>query len=247
MKTVLIIFLLPISALFAQDLSTEEKKGFKYNNLFDLDISVGSKQYTFALDWNHMHGIGKKKRLKIGYGIRWSNYFGSGSKSYQTAPAKLTSGQQGPQVLFSNYINNIDTVQFSNPYIGMVNAFVSIQYTIFKKVDLGFNIDVVGLSYGSKSTGEYHPNSSALPSTFGLSQSASPSTFNLLLVSDNDLGGLNSEFYLRYWFNDKLAIKGMFTFIFTEYTTANKLRLENDKFRNKGVLFGLGVTYNPWN
>jgi len=233
----------------AQDSTKTSKHIFKNNNLFDLGISIGDKQVVGALDWNHFHGVGKKQNLKLGYGIRYSGFHGIDSKIYTTAPAKLTSGQEGPQVLFvDNLPNNIDTINVArNPYVGMANIFLSAQYTFFKKLDLGFNIDLVGFSFGSKTTGAYTVHSSGKPNVNdGSTQTLTPTAFNLLLVSDNDLGSLNSEFYLRYWINDKWAIKGIFTFIFTEYTTGSKLRLDNDRFRNKGILFGLGVTYRPW-
>jgi hypothetical protein len=231
----------------AQD-TKKTSKSYKYNNFFEASFSIGDNQYAPSMAWNHLHGIGKKKNFKIGYGVRWSSYIGSGFKDYQTAPAKFTSGQQGPQVLFSDYVNsNIDTVKVSSPYVGMANIYVQLQYTFFKKLDLGFNIDVFGFSYGSKENVSYSQNIDAAslitpPSNI----EATPTTLNLLLISDNDIGGLNSEFYLRYWITNKWAVKGIFTFIFSEYTTNTALRLGNDRFRNKAVLFGLGVTYCPF-
>lgn len=250
MKSLLfiILFITAISSI-AQDTTKATKHIFKKNNLFDLGVSIGDKQVVGSLDWNHFHGVGKKQNLKLGYGIRYSGFHGIESKVYTTAPAKLTSGQEGPQVLFvDNIPNNIDTINVArNPYVGMANIFLSAQYTFFKKLDLGFNIDLVGFSFGGKTTGAYTVHSSAQPNVNdGSTQNLTPTAFNLLLVSDNDLGSLNSEFFLRYWINDKWAIKGVFTFIFTEYTTGSKLRFENDRFRNKGILFGLGVTYRPW-
>lgn len=251
MKNKYIILLSAISMIAAgQDTTANSKKSYKYNNLFDLGLSVGSAQLAPTFAWNHLHGIGKKKNLKIGYGVRWSSFIGLEDKDYTTAPAKLTSGVEGPQAMFTdNIVKNIDTISIKNPYVGMANIYVAFQYTFFKKLDLGFNIDVVGFSYGSKVQSLYTQNSLAPATTetsYLAAQDASPTTLNLLLVSDNDIGGLNSEFFVRYWFNDKWAIKGMFTFMFTEFTTTNKLRLENDRFRNKATLFGLGVTYCPW-
>ncbi len=58
---------------FAQDLP----KGFKYNNNFDLAFAFGGGQVTISPSWAHLHGIGKKEKFKIGYGVRFNSVFGS--------------------------------------------------------------------------------------------------------------------------------------------------------------------------
>jgi hypothetical protein len=67
-----------------------------------------------------------------------------------------------------------------------------------------------------------------------------------LLTSDNDIGSLNSEILVKYWFNPKWALKAGASFSFTEYTTANKLYLENDRFRNKSLQAMVGISYSPF-
>ena len=76
--------------------------------------------------------------------------------------------------------------------------------------------------------------------------SASPTPFNILLVSDNDRGSLNSEFYGKYLLNEKWAVKLGAQFLFTEYTTQTKVQQfpqANDRFRNKPLLLCVGVRY----
>ena len=122
------------------------------------------------------------------------------------------------------------------------------QYTI-KKFDLGFNIDAIGFSFGAEKKANiissvYDPGQARI-------QLASPTTFNLLLTSDNDYGSLNSEFYLRYWIDEKIGLRLGYTFLFTEYTTNQKLsfdngRILNDRYRLKSSMLMLGVTYTPF-
>ena len=57
---------------------------------------------------------------------------------------------------------------------------------------------------------------------------------------------LNSELYFRYWFNQKWAIRAGATFLFTEYTTDKKLRLDNDRWRNKSLMGLVGITFSPF-
>lgn len=229
------------SALISQN-ELEEKKGYKYSNNFDLAFSV-SNQFMGALSWTHFHSLTKKKRFKIGYGLRFNAQSGK-NLYYVTAPAKLTSKRTDPGVLFSEiFYENVDTFYVSKSQNNSLNISINLQYTLKEKLDIGFNIDAVGFAFGGKTNGRYI--SSQSPDNNSL-QTASPTSYNLLLVSDNDIGMLNSELYARYWLKEKWALKVGASFVFTEYTTKNKLRLENDRWRNKALMGMVGITYSPY-
>jgi hypothetical protein len=81
---------------------------------------------------------------------------------------------------------------------------------------------------------------------------AKPTTLNLLLTSDNDVGSLNSEFYVRYWLSPKIGIRAGYTFYFSEYTTDRAIgfdnsRIVNDRYRFKSSLIMLGISWKPFN
>jgi hypothetical protein len=191
---------------------------------------------TYGKDWI----VGKKKRISIGGGARFTSYAGF-NKYYQTAPAELTSGKTGPLVLFTKNIEeNIDTFLIKYPQVNSLNLFVNLQYKFNEKLSAGFNIDVIGFSFGGKKRGNY------INGFEGAMTAAKPTSFNLLLTSDNDLGSLNSEFYLNYFFRSRWAIRAAAQFHFTEYTTSIKVQQEpkpNDRFRNKSLLGAVGIVY----
>jgi len=237
--TLLILF--NISAIAQEPIA--EKKGYKFNNNFDLAVAVSSNQFSGALSWVKFHPVGKKKKFKIGYGLRFTSQSGK-DLYYVTAPATLTSKQTGPQVLFSEiYYENIDSLFVTSAQNNLFNLSINLQYTFKEKLDLGFNIDAAGFSFGNKVSGRYYEYQTAGVTEF---QSAKPTSYNLLLVSDNDIGALNSELYLRYWFKPKWGIRAGASFLFTEYTTDNKLRLDNDRWRNKSFMGMIGITYSPF-
>ena len=240
--TFLIACLCVVEFSLAQE-TVPEKKGYKYNNNFDLALSSAGNQSAGALSWVHFHSLTKKKRFKIGYGVRFTSQFGT-DLYYQTAPAIITSKETGPQVLFSKiYSENVDSFFVSSAQTNLMNVSINLQYTIKEKFDIGFNIDAVGFSFGNKVKGKYIDEQSIEHNTI---QSAQPTSLNALLVSDNDIGSLNSELYFRYWFKPKWAIRAGACFLFTEYTTENKLRLENDRWRNKALMGMVGVTFSPF-
>jgi hypothetical protein len=224
---------------FAQDLP----KGFKYNNNFDLALAFGGGQTTISPSWAHLHGIGKKEKFKIGYGVRFNSVFGS-DQTFITAPAKLTSGKTGLGVLFSETIEaNLDTISLVKSQVNSLNILVNLQYSFTRNLEVGFNIDALGFSFGGSQGGTYTRNGT------NTAISAKPTTANVLLTSDNDLGSLNSEFYARYWLSEKWAIKAGLTFIFSEYTTNTQVQQipePNDRFRYKTGQAMIAVSFSPF-
>jgi len=206
----------------------------------DLNIGVGDSEGTVALSFNYDKGLGRKKKVVIGFGSRFTGYLGK-NQYYETAPAKLTSGTTGLGVIFKeNIATNIDTFLVKNAQVNSINLLVTLGYNVSQKLMLRVNIDAVGFSFGKNTSGNY------INGTQGSRASASPTPFNLLLTSDNDKGSLNSEFFVRYLFNDKWAIKGGAQFHFTEYTTDTDVQQfpePNDRFRNKSLLFTAGISY----
>ena len=217
------------------------------NNAVDKSASVtlafGSSEFSTALGYQHLWKLGKKQKFGIGAGARLTNYFAS-NKYYTTAPAKLTSGKTGPAVFFADDIpQNIDSVFFKKTQTNSLNISLNFDYNIYKKITVGFNIDAIGFSFGGSQKGTFLGNAGASAAT-----TAKPTNFNLLLVSDNDLGSLNSEFFAQYKFNKNWGAKIGFQFLFAEYTTATKVQTtpsgqKNDRFRNKSSAVSFGVTH----
>jgi hypothetical protein len=113
-------------------------------------------------------------------------------------------------------------------------------------MDVGFNIDAIGFSFGGEQTGTFRALQSDEAALHNTRQSAKPTSVNVLLSSDNDIGSLNSEFFLRYWVKPAWGIKVGYTFLFAEYTTNRELTYDNDRFRNKAGMFMVGFTYAPF-
>jgi len=215
------------------------------NNFADLTIGIGSSQVTGSLGYVYNWKIGKRKKWEIGLGARYTGYFGS-NLYFRTAPAKLTSGKTDPTVLFSNDIDeNIDSVLFPGSQVNALNISLNFGYRFSKRFSAGLTIDAIGFSFGKKQSGTYYGNNFAT----GVPVTARPTGFNLLLISDNDRGSLNSELFARYRWNDYWGVKLGLQFFFAEYTTDKKVQTTpggdmNDRFRKKTAGAGIGVTYN---
>lgn len=248
MKNIIIVvaILLSFNSIFAQhhfpNSSFAKYQYTKTQRNLDFTIAFGSA-FSPSVSYQKLYGIGDRKRFKIGWGVRLNTFF-SGERDFITAPAKLTSGKQSIAALFTeNIASNLDTLRLNNSSVAYLNSKIVLQYS-FKKLDVGFNIDAFGFTLGGSQTGKFFANESK--SLNGSSQTAKPTAFNLLLISDSDIGSLNSELFARYWISNRFAIRGGASFQFIEYKTDKVLTFENDRFRNKNLMPFIALTYSPF-
>jgi hypothetical protein len=243
MKKILMLSMLTafvFNAVYAQNKSKRP-----VDNFAEITGAIGSSQGSGSLAYVYNWKYGKHKRLELGLGLKFTSYFGS-NLYFRTAPAKLTSGKTDPTVLFSNDIEqNIDSVLFPKAQSNFLNLNLNIGYNLSKKFYVGFTIDAIGFSFGKKQSGIYYGNNFAP----GVAVTAKPTAFNVLLISDNDRGSLNSELFARYKWNDSWGVKIGFQFLFAEYTTDKEVQTtptgdKNDRFRKKMSGGAIGVTYN---
>ena len=210
------------------------------NNFLDGTFSIGKNEGSLSIHFAKLWNLSKKQKLSAGVGARLSSYLGA-NQYYVTAPAELTSGSTGPFVIFKeNMVENMDTFLIQSPQVTSLNISINIHYKVTGKITAGFNIDAIGFTFGGKKQGNY------INGFMGAIAQSKPTSFNALLISDNDLGSLNSELFARYQLNDTLGLKLGASFLFTEYTTDIKVQTfpaENDRFRKKSLMLGLGVSY----
>ncbi len=208
----------------AQDASIK-----KTEKLADFTLGFGSGQSTVSFGYFKNWNLGKKQSFYIGTGVRLSNAFGK-NQVFTSAPASLASNSANKDSLFSTSASTY-----------ALNAILNLGYHISPKLDIGFNIDLIGVSFGPSRIKLFSGNGTSTTTT------AEPTGMNVLLVGNNDRGTLNSEFYLRYKVNNKLGVKLAMQHFFTELTTVSKVQTlpaQNDRFRNITNLFSVGVAYH---
>jgi hypothetical protein len=196
---------------------------------FELGGAIGSSVGSISASGFQNFGIGSKKKFYIGTGVRFTSFFGS-NVNFTTAPADLTGDDK-----------NIDTLLAPSPGVNSLNLMVSLGYKVSEKLDVGFNIDAIGVSFGPTGTPSYIRNGKSTAA------SASPTSTNILLVGDNDKGSLNSHLFVRYKLSDHLGVKLAYQFLFNELTTTTKVQTipsANDRFRAKSGMIYVGVNYN---
>jgi hypothetical protein len=192
-----------------------------------LTAAVGNNEGSGSLEVLHNWSIGKSHNIDVGVGARFTSYFGR-SRYFSSAPANLASDE-----------SKSDSLLLTDAQVNALNVMINLGYRIFPKFSVGFSIDAVGFSFGSNQSGSY------LNGIFGQSTSAKPTSFNALLIGNNDIGTLNSQFYVHYVLNESLYLRASFQYLFAEYTTDTQVQQEpepNDRFRHKAPMVSIGIT-----
>ncbi len=198
--------------------------------------SIGAGATMFSLGVEREFNVLSDK-FHINPGVRLSVFNGE-DLDYITAPAKYTVND-----------DQVDTLTFPSVQNNFANLYVRLGYDITPKLSVSFDIDVVGVSFGSQQSGNDFSAGEALrnsPPHNGVAAEATgdPTAFNLLLVGDNDLGSLNSTLSLSYDITKRLGIDLGAGLVFTEYTTTAPIGYDmNNRFRNKNMMGYLGVSY----
>ncbi len=236
---VLLVTLLPILAVAQNNENPDQSDSnpFVKRTTLEAGVTLSTNGGMTAIGLNGMQywGFGKKqRRFKVGVGLRNTSSFGSDGLEYITAPADLTSDEA-----------NIDTLSLSGTQVNALNLFLALRYDATERWGVEFNIDLAGISYGGEKDGtlQFRGTDNATKAT--------PTAGNVLLVGDNDIGSVNSEFMVTYRYKSNWRFKAGAVFLFNEYSidpvyrytnSAGKV-LETERYRTKQMTFGVGVNY----
>ncbi|MGB1206706.1 MAG: hypothetical protein ACPG5B_13730 [Chitinophagales bacterium] len=225
-----LVFVIAILSYIPQQANAQEPNGFGINHEFGAAVAFGGG-FLASANWTHFYGIGKNKNLRVGYGLRFNNYSGK-DRLYTSAPLKLATDE-----------TLTDTLTVGSASMSSIAATFNIKMRFARKVELGFNIDVLGVGFGGETKGEFV--SSENPE-FNGTQSAKPTPISLLLGGASDRGTLSSEMYIGYWITEKFNARVGFNYLFTEYKTTEKLAQDNSRFRNRAGMPFIAISFSPY-
>ncbi len=216
----ILVCLAGIGVLMVASARADEQPGVYLFHEVDIAVSlptgvVAALSYTPTLSL-------LDRRLNMGLGARFSSYFDGGGVAYPNGDADLLAARA----------NNTLTVTTPRNYA--VNLMFAASLRLYRGLEAGLNIDLLGVGFGPEATGTY----AGTDPRFAGPQQASPTRFNLLLFGTHDRGQLDSEFFLAYWFGD-WGVRAGVSHMSTEYTTSRKLDAGNDRFRASATRFFL--------
>lgn len=190
----------------------------------DLDLAAGAGSGTVTAAVSEVSALGLLAgRIRLGAGPRLVGVFGGDGLTFSTADADLIAA------------GRTQTIAVSGMRTGALNLALSVRVRVWAELELGANIDLVGVGFGRT-----RPVSSG-----GVQTDASPPTLNLLAFGRNDKGTLDSEFFAAWWFGERVAVRVGASHVVTELVTRTPLHDGNDRFRRSTTLFLAAVTFRP--
>ncbi len=191
----------------------------------DLAISGVPSSQMVSLGYLQEFGIGKKQAWRLGYGVRLSGYFGN-NITHVSAPPE-----------FYNEDATRDSVWVSNPQMNNIALYIGASYVYKNMIEVGFNIDAVGYTFGGDKSATFISNANEATTT------VNPGSVTALLIGPADIGMLKSEFFAAYKFNEKWKVRAGWVSLFTEYRTPTELQVGNTRYRGTAIQGLLAVTY----
>jgi len=191
----------------------------------DASIGLARDRGTVAVSWNHLLAV-LPGRLEVGLGARLTTFRATGPLVFRTGD---------PGLIRDDRVNRLI---ISDPWVTSLNAQLLAVVRIAGGLEAGFDIDLVGYSFGPGRTGDYE----ATDPTFAGPRKARVSAFDLLLFDIRDRGQLNSEFFLGYRLDPVWTVRGGLSHVATEYRTVEPLDGGNRRFRRFTNQWFVGVS-----
>lgn len=225
---------------------------FSYAQLFnpirtgiDIGAAGNDKSWNVGFLYNQYLKADRKGIFQVGWGIRGS-HLKTNTLEYTTAPSSLTKGQSGLALNAPTILKNLDTLQIRTG-ITSFNFNVGVQVSLFNRLDIGANADILGLALGTGRTG-FYLGSSGFSKVDSLNlhqtyQGARPTGLAIQLPGDHLKGTLNSELFVRLRFTEKVAVKVSYLLAVSEYKTDNVLVDDNRRFRFRSKMFYVGLSF----
>lgn len=224
---------------------------------YDLGMAYSTNRYNPSFAYYQLINLGEHKLFSLGWTARFGAFYGD-NINYYTALARLTREKTGLGALSAPLIvSNIDTVRYDYVTNTSLNVGIRAQVNL-GRVEIGASADLLGIAFGKSRIGRYissngqfrlHKASGADSTTAYFQgantfQSSRPSTFNLRLLGDNDMGTLATEVYARVRVSQRMGVKLGYQWLTTEMTMSNRdVVADNNRFRNRSGMAYLAVTF----
>lgn len=183
----------------------------RHATVLDLTGAVGpTLNYGSAVAWR-LWGLDAAGRFQAGAGVRVSHFFAEGY---------TLDHQAGPEDF---------SIQVPEPRLTSFNAAFHLRARVAGPLQLGFNLDVAGLTVGPGRTREAAAAAVGTP--------VRPVRGNLLLGGTRDRGSLNSEFYAALALPRGLSVRAGLSHLVTGYQD------DATRFRRFRSLAALGLSY----
>jgi len=203
----LLASLLPVAAQAQQGIPP------RHATVFDVSGAIGpALNYTSAAGWQ-LWGIDKGGRVQAGLGGRVTYFWADHSELDNQSDASKAA-----------------TLTVLEPRLLAFNVALHARVRVVGPVRVGFNLDVLGATFGPDRDGQLTPD-------MAYQRPPRPVWNNLLQGGLADRGSLNSEFYTSVALPHRLSLRGGWSHVVTAYD------VDGTRYRRFQNLAVLGLSY----
>lgn len=188
------LLLLLLGALTAGAAQAQTAAVTRHATVVDLTVGVGPLQNSVSAAAWRLWGLDPAGRYQVGLGARTSYFYEGGEYDGQTAPADYR-------------------LSVFDSWIVALNVAMHLRARIAGPVDVGFNLDLAGVSFGPASPAV--AKNPAFPNAYKLNATALPVRTNLLRGGAHDRGSLNSELYAVVFLPHGLGLRAGYSHVVT--------------------------------
>ncbi len=226
------ISILHCMAAIAQEKTVVAPSKNLLNNYLDFGIGLKKSETLITAGYYKNWQLSKSKRIikniYVGTGLRFMGF--GATNIYFTSAIPSLYGTPDE-----------DSILAPKPSMYSLNTFVNFGYQVHKRVQIGFDLDAFGVSFG--------PNGSPTYIADGANKTVKvkPTPVNALLVGANDRGTLDGGLYLRAIVNKRIGASVRYHTLFTEIKTDEVQQTVpeiNTRFRHGSNLIGLSISYS---
>lgn len=175
-----------------------------------------------------------QEKLRFGLGVRIGTQQNQ-NVSFTTAHPSIKKNEA-----------NVDTLFHENVVSVAGNFYANLEYYILKKLSVGVNLDLLGISTGSNTNGTFVPGDASHQRGYESDNKAKsfPTQANAFSMG-NSKGCLNSQLFVRYEPFRRFGIRAGFSYLFQEFSTEQTYGFfDAYRYENNTPAFFIGVTFN---
>jgi hypothetical protein len=191
-----------------------DERGSRWAQTLDASIGVARDRGTAAISWNHLYAV-LPDRLALGVGARATTFRANGSLAFRTGDASLDRAGQ------------VNRLVLEDPWVTSLNLQFLAIARVFGPVEAGFDLDLVGVSFGPRRSGRYE----ATDPRFAGVQAARVSNLDLFRSGIRDRGQLNSEFFIGIRLDRTWTVRAGLSHVVTGYRSVDPLDHGNRDFK----------------
>ena len=185
-----------------------------FGQSFDIQTSLGTHSLAntasigLSMHWSFLG----KHPIEVGGGTRY-NYFVGSDFVVETAEHDLI--QDGETL----------KLQMPSGQLQSTNLFISLVAGVYDALSLGFNLDVVGVSWGPSTSARRDREDGTIDLVL------TPTRWNFLKGDTRDEGSLNSEFFAQWQFSDRYLARIGWSHYFSEWKAQSTPEGAGNRFR----------------